>query len=328
VRPFAERKPGGAQPQLVSSVNEQAYPFVFSADSPMVAVYRTLERVRETPTTVLIEGESGTGKDGLVQWLHYNSPRKDGPCIKIDFASLPEELVESELFGYERGAFTGAVSSKLGKLDLAQGGTAILDEIANVDLTVQAKLLNVVEAKQFYRLGGIRFVELDARIVALSSVPLAQAVERHIFRQDLFFRLNLITIRVPPLRERRNEIFPLAQHLLAQLGRKYKVHSTLHAGCNAIFSEYSFPGNIRELRNAMERALLMAPGNEITPEALPASWFTSRPSSAKLPSLEEMEKNYIAEVLRQTRGRKVKAAKILGISRKTLLEKRKKYGIE
>src|SRR5215467_4689571 len=178
----------------------------------MTAVYRTLEKVRDNPTTVLIEGESGSGKDAFAQWLHYNSPRKDGPYVKIDFSSLPEDLVESELFGYERGAFTGAVSSKLGKLDLAQSGTAVLDEIATVDLAVQAKLLNVVEAKQFYRLGGTRSVELDVRIVALSSVPLVKAVDRQVFRQDLFFRLNLITIRVPPLRERRNEIFSMAEH--------------------------------------------------------------------------------------------------------------------
>src|SRR3989441_12565813 len=190
--------------------NDQPYPFVFATDSAMLGVYRTLEKVLENPTTVLMEGESGTGKDALAQWLHYHSPRKDGPFIKIDFSSLPEDLVESELFGYERGAFTGAVSSKLGKLDLAQGGTAVLDEIASVDLTVQAKLLNVVEAKQFYRLGGTKPVELDARIVALSSVPLAQAVERKSFRQDLFFLLNLITIRIPPLCERVSEIFPMA----------------------------------------------------------------------------------------------------------------------
>lgn len=312
----------------MSGMNERGYPFVFSADSPMIAIYRTLERVRETPTTVLIEGESGTGKDGLAQWLHYNSPRKDGPCIKIDFSSLPEELVESELFGYERGAFTGAVSSKLGKLDMAQSGTAILDEIANVDLTVQAKLLNVVEAKQFYRLGGTKFIELDARIVALSSTPLAHAVERHIFRQDLFFRLNLITIRVPPLRERRNEIFDMADFLLAQVARKYKVTAKLNAGCRGIFEQYEFPGNIRELRNALERGLLMAQSQEITPEALPTAWYSPSHSAAKLPSLEDMERKYISEVLRQTRGKKVKAAKILGISRKTLLEKRKKYGLE
>jgi DNA-binding NtrC family response regulator len=311
----------------MSSGSEHAYPLVFSADSPMIAVYRTLERVQETLTTVLIEGESGTGKDGLAQWLHYRSPRRDAPCIKIDFSSLPEDLVESELFGYERGAFTGAISSKAGKLDLAQGGTAVLDEIANVDLTVQAKLLNVVEAKQYYRLGGNKPVELDARIVALSSVPLAQAVERHIFRQDLFFRLNLITIRVPPLRERRNEIFPIAESLLVQLGRKYKVVPKLDPGCKAVFDQYDFPGNIRELRNAMERGLLTS-GHQITPDSLPPNWHTSSQRKTTMPSLEEMEKQYIAEVLRQTHGKKVKAAKILGISRKTLLEKRKKYGIE
>jgi transcriptional regulator with PAS, ATPase and Fis domain len=294
----------------------------------MIAVYRTLEKVRDNPTTVLIEGESGTGKDGLAQWLHYNSPRKEGPYIKIDFSSLPEELVESELFGYERGAFTGAVSSKLGKLDLAQGGTAVLDEIASVDLSIQAKLLNVVEAKQFYRLGGTKSIEVDARIVALSSMPLAKAVERQIFRQDLFFRLNLITIHVPPLRERRNELFSIADYLLKQLDRKYKTVSKLHPDCRAILEQYEFPGNIRELRNALERALLMGPGVEITPEEFPAAWYNAPRSASKMPSLEDMERNYIAEVLRQTRGKKVKAAKILGISRKTLLEKRKKYGFE
>src|SRR5947209_17463113 len=162
----------------MSGVTDHAYPLVFSADSPLIAVYRTLEKIRENPTTVLMEGESGTGKDGLAQWLHYESPRKEGPFIKIDFSSLPEDLVESELFGYERGAFTGAVNSKLGKLDISQGGTAVLDEIASVDLTVQAKLLNVVEAKQFYRLGGTKSIELDARSVALSSVPLDKAAGR------------------------------------------------------------------------------------------------------------------------------------------------------
>ncbi len=312
----------------MSRGNDQAYPFVFTADSPLIGVYRTLEKIRENPTTVLIEGESGTGKDGLAQWLHYNSPRKDAPYIKIDFASLPDELVESELFGYERGAFTGAVSSKLGKLDMAQGGTAVLDEIASVDMGVQAKLLNVVEAKQFYRLGGNRSIELDTRIVAVSTVPLAKAVERQIFRQDLFFRLNLITIRVPSLRERRDEIFPMAQFLLEQLGRKYKMTSNLHPDCVGIFRQYEFPGNIRELRNALERALLIGvSGPEITPDSLPPAWHTSRVPGEKMLPLDDIERNYISEVLKHTHGKKVKAAKILGISRKTLLEKRKKYGL-
>ena len=273
----------------------------------MIGVYRTLEKVTATPTTVLFEGESGTGKDALAQWLHYNSSRKDGPFIKIDFASLPEDLVESELFGFERGAFTGAVTSKVGKLDLAQGGTAVLDEISSVDLTVQAKLLNVVEAKQFYRLGGAKSIELDARIVALSSVPLAKAAERQVFRQDLFFRLNLITIRVPSLRERRDEIFLMAEFLLAQLDRKYKAISKLHPDCRALFQQYEFPGNIRELRNALERAVLLTPGQDITPALLPPVWQTSRPSSVTLPTLEDVERDYISEVLKQTHGKKVKA---------------------
>jgi DNA-binding NtrC family response regulator len=312
----------------MSKVESPAYPLVFAPDSPVMTVYRTLERVREGTTTVLIEGESGTGKDAFAQWLHYNSPRKDSSYIKIDFGSLPEDLVESELFGYERGAFTGAVNSKLGKLDLAQGGTVVLDEVASVDLNVQAKLLNVVEAKQYYRLGGNRSIELDARIIALSSVPLARAVDRQVFRQDLFFRLNLITVRVPALRERRSEIFPMAEFLLSQLDRKYKVDTRLHPDCNPVFNEYEFPGNIRELRNALERALLISTNNQITPDVLPASWRSTKSSFKAMPSLEDIERNYIVEVLKQTRGKKVKAAKILGISRKTLLEKRKKYGLE
>jgi transcriptional regulator with PAS, ATPase and Fis domain len=294
----------------------------------MTAVYRTLERVLESDTTVLIEGESGTGKDALAQWLHYNSSRKHAPFIKIDLGSLPEEVVESELFGYERGAFTGASNSKLGKLDLAQGGTVVLDEIANVDMRVQAKLLHVVEAKEFFRLGGTRSIALDCRIIALSSPPLARAVERKTFRQDLFFRLNLITVRIPPLRERVNEVFPMAEFLLAQLDRKYNACARLDTTCTSVLANYDFPGNIRELRHGLERALLISQNGDISADSLPAAWSAGRNVlSGKMASLEDVERNYIAEVLKQTRGKKVKAAKILGISRKTLLEKRKKYGL-
>ena len=177
----------------------------------MNSVYRTLERVLESDATVLIEGESGTGKDALAHWLHRNSTRRHAPYIKIDLGSLPDELLESELFGYERGAFTGALTSKLGKMDLAQGGSVVLDEIANVDLRVQAKLLHVVEAKEYFRLGGSAPIALDCRIIALSSTPLAKAVECKTFRQDLFFRLNLITVTIPPLRERTAEIPLMAE---------------------------------------------------------------------------------------------------------------------
>ena len=225
----------------------------------MMSVYRTLERVFESDATVLIEGESGTGKDALAHWLHRNSNRGHAPFIKIDVGSLPDELIESELFGYERGAFTGALASKLGKLDLAQGGTLVLDEVANVDLRVQAKLLHVVEAKEYSRLGGTDSIDLSCRVVALSSTPLSQAVEAKTFRQDLFFRLNLITVVIPPLRERAPEIPMIAAALLAQLGRKYSTTVRLDSASETVLTSYDFPGNIRELRNGLERAMLWAP---------------------------------------------------------------------
>src|SRR6185295_19405662 len=277
---------------------------------------------------VLIEGESGAGKDALAHWLHRNSTRSHAPFIKIDLGSLPDELVESELFGYERGAFTGALVSKLGKFDLAQGGSVVLDEIANVDLRVQAKLLHVVEVKEYFRLGGSGAIALNCRIIALSSSPLARAVECKTFRQDLFFRLNLITVTIPPLRERTAEIPLIAEALLSQLRRKYKTTAKLAPDSEAVLLNYDFPGNIRELRNGLERAILMGAAGDITPASLPAAWLTRRMSpGSRMHSLEELERGYIAEVLQYTHGRKVKAAGILGISRKTLLEKRKKYGL-
>ncbi len=294
----------------------------------MMSVYRTLERVFDSDATVLIEGESGTGKDALAHWLHRNSTRNHAPYIKIDLGSLPDELIESELFGYERGAFTGALIPKLGKLDLAQGGSVVLDEVANVDLRVQAKLLHVVEAKEYSRLGGTAAIALHCRIIALSSTPLARAVEAKTFRQDLFFRLNLITVTIPPLRERAAEIPMIAAALLSQLGRKYSTTVRLDPASEAVLSNYDFPGNIRELRNGLERAILMGRSGTITPDYLPTSWLTRRTTGAnRMHSLEDLERSYIAEVLKVTHGRKIKAAAILGISRKTLLEKRKKYGL-
>ena len=304
------------------------YPLVYSDESPLIPVYRTLEKVLDHPTTVLIEGESGTGKDALACWLHYNSSGRDGPLVKINCAALPEDLVESELFGYERGAFTGAVQSKQGKLEIAQKGTLIFDEVGSVDLGLQSKLLQVVEAKEFHRLGGTRTVHLDARIVALSGVDLARAVEEQTFRQDLFFRLNLITVRVPALREPRSEIFPIAESLVEELERKYrKGRVRIHPDCRPLLEDYDFPGNVRELRNALERAIGTADGGRINPSDLPKRW-RSEGKAGRLASLEEVEAEHIRKVLDHTRGKKQRAVEILGISRKTLLEKRKKYGLD
>ena len=172
------------------------------------------------------------------------------------------------------------MNSKIGKLDLAQNGTVVFDEITNIDMGVQAKLLNVVESKQYYRLSGTRSIELDCRIIALSSVPLAEAVDRQMFRQDLFFRLNLITVRVPPLRNRRNEITGMAEHLLAQLDKRYHKTMRVHADCEAIFETYDFPGNVRELRNGLERAIVLSQCNDITPDILPAGRMADNSRSA------------------------------------------------
>ena len=272
--------------------NDISYPFVFTADSPLIAVYRTLEKVLESPTTVLIEGESGTGKDALAQWLHYNSPRKDGPFIKIDFASLPEDLVESELFGYERGAFTGACQFETRKTGSGaeRNSGPRRNRKHRSDGSGQA-----AECRRSETVLSPRRNEIDrARCKDRRAFEHAagQSSGSANFRQDLFFRLNLITIRVPPLRERRNEIFPMAEFLLEQLDRKYRTGSKLHSRLPCRFPQYDFPGNIRELRNALERASCSRQRQEITPEALPPAWHMARSSSSsKMPSLEDIERN-------------------------------------
>jgi two-component system response regulator AtoC len=302
------------------------HPLVHSPDSPMESVYVTLEKVLDHPATVLIEGESGTGKDALACWLHYNSNRRDRPLIKINLAALPEDLIESELFGYERGAFTGAAGTKL---ELAQAGTLVLDEIAGIGTHLQSKLLEVVESKTVYRLGGTRPVNIDARIVAISSTGLTQAVQDGTFRQDLFFRLNLITVILPPLRQRTGELVAIAGSLLEEAQRKHgRSGYTLAAECQAVLKRYPFPGNLRELRNGLERAVLSAPGTLIRPPDLPDAWRARNRRATDLASLEDVEREHIRRVLDHTRGRKQVAADILGITRKTLLEKRKKYGMD
>jgi transcriptional regulator with PAS, ATPase and Fis domain len=278
-------------------------------------------------STVLIQGESGAGKDVVSSMLHYLGPRPEQPFIKIDCASIPHELLESELFGFERGAFTGASQMKRGRMELAATGTIVLDEVGSLSLAMQAKLLRVIQERTFDRLGGTKPVHLHARIVAISNVDLQDAVAAGAFREDLFYRLNVIPIHVPALRERPLDIKPLAQKLLAQITSTYQ-RETLQLAPDALsaLQRYLFPGNVRELRNLLERAVVHALGNEITAADLPAGVRESTPT-AKKPSLEELERNYIAEILDYTRGRKSKAAEILGISRKTLLEKRKKYGL-
>jgi two-component system, NtrC family, response regulator AtoC len=301
-------------------------------DPASVRLLELAKKVADAPTTLLITGESGTGKDHFARLVHELGPRRDAPFLKIDCASLPPHLVESELFGHERGAFTGAVERKLGRLELAGGGTIVLDEVAALDTAGQAKLLRVLQERAFERLGGTETLHIEARIVALTNTDLAAAVAGGRFREDLYFRLNVLTIVIPPLRERREDILPLAEHLLATLRVVHgRPDLTLSEAARRALAAYAWPGNTRELRNALERGVVFSSGATLEPGDFPETVRTGGGTSgplAGLRSLEEVEREVIAATLEATRYRISKAAAILGISRKTLLDKRKKYGLK
>ncbi len=286
-------------------------------------------KLADTATTVLITGESGTGKDQLARWIHERGARRDAPFLKIDCASLPAELVESELFGHERGAFTGAVARKPGRLELAQGGTIVLDEVAALSPAVQAKLLRVLEERNFERLGGTEPLHMDARVMALTNTNLQKAVEAGRFREDLFFRLNVLAIPVQPLRERRADIAPLAAHFVARLGPVHgRASAEISADVSPLLESYGWPGNVRELKNAVEHALVFAKGPTLgAQDFAQIAAANGRRAEAALKSLEDVEREAIAATLEATHYKIGQAAESLGISRKTLLEKRKKYGL-
>jgi len=302
-------------------------------DPASLAVLELARKVAETYTTLLITGESGTGKDQLARLIHELGPRRDAPFLKIDCASLPAELVESELFGHEVGAFTGAVARKLGRLELAQGGTIVLDEVAALTPAMQAKLLRVLEERSFERLGGTDTLRIDARLIALTNADLAAAVAAGRFREDLYFRLNVLTIAVPPLRKRPADIRPLAEHLLARLAAVHgRAGTRLNAAALRLFASYAWPGNVREMKNVLERALIFSRNATLSPEDFPenvrAAAGAAPDAAAGLRSLEEIERDAIRAALEATRYKINRAAEILGISRKTLLDKRKKYGLD
>ncbi|HUO33885.1 MAG TPA: sigma-54 dependent transcriptional regulator [Candidatus Acidoferrum sp.] len=288
-------------------------------------------KLAEPSTTLLITGESGSGKDQLARWIHQAGPRRDSPLLKIDCASLPSELVESELFGHERGAFTGAVAQKPGRLELAGEGTIVLDEVAALAPGMQAKLLRVLEEKRFERLGGTVALRMEARLMALTNADLSGAVAAGRFREDLFFRLNVLTVEVPPLRKRRGDIAPLAEHFLARLGPVHgRADASLDPSSLRVLEAYEWPGNVRELKNAMERALIFAKDSVLRAEDFPAIRTAASAGAGiagPLRSLEDVEKETIRATLEATRYKIAQAAAILGISRKTLLDKRKKYGL-
>jgi DNA-binding NtrC family response regulator len=309
----------------------ERFPWI-AADPASQRLLALAEKVAPAPTTLLITGESGSGKDHFARLVHELSPRRDAPFLKIDCTSLPPHLIESELFGHERGAFTGAVERKLGRLELGGRGTIVLDEIAALSPEGQGKLLRVLQERTFERLGGTELLRIEARLIALTNTDLLAAVSAGHFREDLYFRLSVLPIVVPPLRERRADIVPAAEHFaasLASIHNRAPVHLTEAA--RRVLAAYPWPGNLRELRNAVERAMVFSKGNELQLEDLPDNIRAAAGGAALLAglrSLEDLEREAIAQTLEATRYHITKSAEVLGISRKTLLEKRKKYGMQ
>jgi two-component system response regulator AtoC len=283
------------------------------------------ERVATTDANVLVTGESGAGKDALASFIHSRSHRAEQPLVKIDCATLPADLLEAELFGYERGAFTGASEARPGRLEAAHRGTLVLDEIAHLPLDAQAKLLRVIEHREFERLGGRQTIEIDTRLVALTNADLKNAVERRAFRDDLFYRLNVVQIQLPPLRERGEDLEELSRGFLKAFAVKHgRVAKQISVEAQKFLRAYDFPGNVRELANIIERAVIVSTGAEIEAADLPESTRVAaarRQRKAQRPTLAEVETEYIHETLTATKGNKTEAARILGISRKNLYER-------
>ncbi len=290
-------------------------------------------------TTILIEGENGTGKDLVAKTLHYQSLRQAEPFIAINCAAIPETLLESELFGYEKGAFTDARSQKRGIFELADKGTLFLDEIGEIPLMLQAKLLRVLEEQSFRRLGGLKDINLDLRVLAATNKNLREAVKEGAFRQDLFFRLNVIHITIPPLRERPEDIVPMVSFFIEHYNRKFKRQiDGITAEATRVLMAHDWPGNVRELRNAIERAMILEESAQITAASLPMMYTTTPMSQAPtiqplrdVPdeglSLEDNERQLLVKALEKTAGNQTQAARLLRITRDTLRYKMKKFNL-
>jgi DNA-binding NtrC family response regulator len=300
----------------------------------MQRVFETLALVAPSDATVLITGESGTGKELIATALHHNSGRKDGPFIKVNCAALHENLLESELFGHERGAFTGAEKRRVGRFELASGGTLFLDEIGDMSPQTQAKILRVLQEGELERLGGNATIRVDVRLVAATHQDLQAMVEKGSFRQDLFFRLSVVPIELPPLRDRPDDIPALAGFFLTRYAKKNKKDLRgFHPQAMLLLSRYAWPGNIRELENTVERAVILCLGEQITPRELPPQMVpedfqdgqSKSPAVGTGQTLKDLEREAIRATLKQTGGNKSRCAKLLGIARQTLLNKIKEY---
>lgn len=303
-------------------------------ESPkMNAILEMVKKIAPSSSAVLVSGESGTGKELVANAIHRMSPRKDAPFIDVNCAAIQDTLLESELFGYEEGAFTSARNRKLGLMELAHKGTLFMDEIGDLSAPLQSKLLRAIELKSFFRVGGTKKIQVDARIVAATNRELRASVEKNEFRRDLYHRINTISVELPPLRERGSDITLLARHFLAEFaGRQKKVFAD---EVFELMQRYSWPGNVRELRNIIERAVLLSNGSTIKPSDLPFElrrppipvYTDMRPEKEGAMTLDEAEREQIIGALDKVRWHRGKAAKLLGISPKTLYRKIQSYGL-
>jgi DNA-binding NtrC family response regulator len=316
-RQFKRVEPGRLVPQNFGIIGES---------EEMLKVFKTIAKVKSTTATVLITGESGTGKELVARALHYGGHASNAPFVPVNCAGIPDSLLESELFGYMKGAFTGATETRAGFFQTADGGTIFLDEISNTSLAMQAKLLRVLQEKEFYMIGSKKPHKVNVRVIAATNVDLMQLVKKGLFREDLYYRLNIISIELPPLRERGNDILLLISFFLTRYTRelgKDMIHITSKA--TQAMKAYSWPGNVRELQNLIHRLVILADDNSIDAPDLPESFRYSALRSKGLDrTLAEVEREYIANVVAASANNISQAARILGIDRKTLREKMKK----
>ncbi len=311
-------------------------------ESPaMQKVFETVEKVADTDSTVLILGESGTGKELIARALHYNSYRREGPFVPVNCAAIPSELLESELFGHEKGAFTSAIRTRIGRFELANGGTLFLDEIGDMNPNLQSKLLRVLQERQFERIGGVKPIKVDIRIISATHQDLKKAVLKKRFREDLYYRLNVIPIEIPPLRERRSDIPLLVHHFLHHFSRvrRKRVTGIAHEAMERLM-EYDWPGNVRELENMIERLVILADGERIEladlPERVLPTSLGETATSMEIPeeglsletALNEFEKQLILQALNKSGWVKNKAAQLLQVNRTTLIEKIKRQNLQ
>ena len=314
-------------------VGKYRFENMVARSAKMEDVLRLVGQVAQSDATVLILGESGTGKELIAKAIHYHSPRKDKPLITVNCPSIPENLLESELFGHVKGAFTGAIKDRKGKFELADGGSIFLDEIGDLPEHLQAKLLRVLQEQEFERLGDSRPIQVNVRVIAATNKELMQQVQEGKFREDLYYRLSVVPITLPPLRERKEEIPYLVDFFLERYGKGGKF--VIEPDVISALQSYDWPGNVRELENAIERAVILAEGNRISLECLPPHIFTQppRPSSAtgeikeENLSLEQIEKTAIMDALKRTGGNQTRAAQLLKIPRHVLIYRMKKLGI-